>query len=629
MSFFSKHLFLPTCLLFLAATFSANAQLGFCGGNSGDPIFTETFGIGATNGPELPMGTTTYDFTTATPDDGDYTISSNTNYFDWHSTNDHTPNDTNGKMLIVNASFTAGEFYQRTITGLCENTTYEFSAWLLNLSPTNNFCTNNGNTTIPINVRFQIRDETDAITLGIGDTGSQFPTQSPTWTQHGLVFKTLPGQTSVILKMINNGNGGCGNDLAIDDIVFKSCGDNITVSNTAGENSITQCENLGPVSTTLTATPDFSIFTSHAYQWQRRTDATSWVDILGANADTYTTPLLTENTFYRVKLAEDAINLSNSFCVVLSETFEVIIVPVPEAPIGNEDITLCANDLQPLEVTVPNGVLVNWYDALTGGDLLLANSTTYATQIPGTYYAEAIGPSPEGCVSVDRTAISLSIDNVPTVTNENLIFCEGETVLLTAETAASYEWSTGETTQTINATQAGIYTVTVTNTVGCSAIKTFALVQIDQPEIDTIVSDFRNIIVNLVSQGDYEYSLNDGVYQNSPILGPVRGGLYTINVRGKNNCEVVSTSFLHFVIPNFFTPNGDGNNDTFSPEGLEFVDTYKISIFDRYGRLLQHSTNSGFSWDGTINSVALPASDYWYLIQTDVTVYRGHFALKR
>ena len=105
-------------------------QLSFCTGNSGDPIFTETFGTGITN-IQLPVGTTTYTFANAIPSDGFYTVSSTSNYFDWHDIADHTANDTDGRMLIVNADFTAGEFYRTSINGLCENTTYEFSAWMI------------------------------------------------------------------------------------------------------------------------------------------------------------------------------------------------------------------------------------------------------------------------------------------------------------------------------------------------------------------------------------------------------------------------------------------------------------------------------------------------------------------
>ena len=58
--------------------------MGFCAGNSGDPIFTETFGTGTTNN-ALPVGTTTYTYINGFPNDGFYTVSNGTfgNNFDW------------------------------------------------------------------------------------------------------------------------------------------------------------------------------------------------------------------------------------------------------------------------------------------------------------------------------------------------------------------------------------------------------------------------------------------------------------------------------------------------------------------------------------------------------------------
>jgi len=62
---------------------------------------------------------------------------------------------------------------------------------------------------------------------------------------------------------------------------------------------------------------------------------------------------------------------------------------VPDAPISNGDLNVCVNALRPLTVNVPSSIQVNWYDAPTGGNLLLENNTSYNTTIAGTYYAEA------------------------------------------------------------------------------------------------------------------------------------------------------------------------------------------------------------------------------------------------
>ena len=149
-----KHIF--SYLLLLFSFLSVYAQLGFCNGNSGAPIFVEDFGAGP-GSVSLPNGTTTYLYSNGFPNDSFYTVRNNTfgNPYDWQEIEDHTPNDSNGRFLIVNADFTAGEFYKTTVTGLCEFTTYEFSAWLLNLLKVPGFCVDLG-IEIPINVKFQI-----------------------------------------------------------------------------------------------------------------------------------------------------------------------------------------------------------------------------------------------------------------------------------------------------------------------------------------------------------------------------------------------------------------------------------------------------------------------------------------
>lgn len=612
-------------IIILLSVLKSQAQLGFCGGNSGDPIFTETFGTGTTA--QLPAGTTSYVFANMQPNDGFYNVSNNTNWFGWHDIVDHTPNDTDGRMLVLNADFTAGEFYRTTINGLCENTSYEFSSWMINLLPTSR-C---GGIGIPINVKFEIWDNTNTNLLASGDTGNISSTSSPNWQQYALIFQTLPAQTSVILKMLNNGIGGCGNDLALDDIVFKTCGDAITIEDSASNNTIYLCENEIPFSTELTAVPDFSIFASHFYQWQESTDALIWVDIAGETNQNYTIPNLNSTTYYRVLVAEDIINLTNSSCNSSSEIFEIQVVLFPIAPMSNGDLMICENDSIPLSVNVISGVTVNWYDAPTGGNLLQANSLTYNPNgVAGTYYAEAettIG----NCLSLSRTALQMIYFEIPKVTDETLDFCENTNITLRADTnipTANFLWSTSETTEQIIVTIPGIYTVDVING-GCTITKTITLNQIDNPIIESIESERNNIVVNLSNLGDFLYSIDGNIYQPNNIFFNIDGGLYTVYVKERSCDEIITTTYLHFYIPKYFTPNNDGKNDAFDLKGIEFFSTSFVSIFNRYGKLLKSSRNVPFSWDGTFAGQRLPSDDYWYVIVIDNQKFTGHFTLKR
>ncbi|NJM78930.1 MAG: hypothetical protein HC854_03605 [Flavobacterium sp.] len=170
---------------------------------------------------------------------------------------------------------------------------------------------------IPINVTFEIWNASDTVLLKSGSTGNINGSTTPIWTQYGLVFTMPAGQSAVILKMRNNGSGGCGNDLAIDDIAFSSCGDYSTITNNSiTGNSITVCPNQTISNNTLQVSTSGS--SSYFYQWQRSNDNITYTDITGQNAATFMMPSTAVTTYYRVKVAQDIANINNNFC---SNTF--------------------------------------------------------------------------------------------------------------------------------------------------------------------------------------------------------------------------------------------------------------------------------------------------------------------
>lgn len=615
---------------FLFLVFTSNlsySQLGFCLGSKGLPIFTEDFGSGTGFGPQLPAGTTSYNYVSGTPNDGDYTLSSQINLNNsWHSTQDHTPGDTNGKALIVNASFTSGEFYKRTVTGLCVNTTFEFTAWLMNVfNSSSGACSGTG---IPINVTFEIWDATETTLLKSGSTGNINGTPTPIWEQFGLTFTTLGGQTSVVLKMKNNGVGGCGNDLAIDDIMFRSCGD-FTLIATGPDNlsTFTTCQDQLPTNVNLNV---FSEGTNlNVYQWQESNDNVTWTDIAGETTDNYI-PTITSTKYFRVKVAEDAANLANPFCFTVSEIFTVTVVPKPMAPTSNGDVDICSDDPIPALIVIPGtGEQINWFDAPTGGNLLLANSTSFTPTAEGTYYTEAFVPNAT-CVSDTRTAVSFSVREIPIVADGSATFCEGTSLTISAEIdSVDYLWNTGETNKTIQVNTGGTYTVTVTNAVGCSSTRTIIVTETLIPVIEEIIIDGRTVTITTVTTGDYQYALDGMDYQDSNVFYGVTGGVRTAYVRDRR-CGRDVEEFDLIILPKFFTPNGDGYNDTYQIEGLSMIPKVKIAIFDRQGALIIYLDERNASWDGTLNGNMLPATDYWYKANfKDGKEMKGHFSLIR
>lgn len=495
---------LQLLLLYLIITFSTGtyAQLGFCPGSKGEPIFTENFGNGTTYGPALPAGTTTYPFVTGAPNDGQYTLFYHSNmYSTWHYSLDHTPDATNGpngKMLLMNANaVTSGDFYKKTVTGLCINTTFEFSAWLMNVyNPNTNYC---GAGQIPINVRFEIWNATETVLLGSGNTGNILGSPAPLWQQFALVF-TTSNETSVVLKMKNNGLGGCGNDLAIDDISFSACGDLTTVSSPLVTGStFTTCDN--PTSLQLNAATASSV--PYFYQWQSSPDGTIWTDIAGATNATYNTPALTTQTIYRVKAAQDAANVNTTYCASLSNVFTVSFLPMPAQATSDGDHTICSDQSIPaLTVTVPAGTGVNWYDAPTGGTLLQANSSSYTPTAAGTFYAESYHTT-SNCTASPRTAVSLSIVPLPDATiSGTTAICSGGNATIsfsgTPNAIVTYTVN-GGTNQTITLDSSGLASVSAT---GITAGAVYQLISVAAANPGTCVrnkNESATVTVNPVA----------------------------------------------------------------------------------------------------------------------------------
>jgi gliding motility-associated-like protein len=192
----------------------------------------------------------------------------------------------------------------------------------------------------------------------------------------------------------------------------------------------------------------------------------------------------------------------------------------------------------------------------------------------------------------------------------------------------TYLWSTGAISERITIDLPGVYTVDVTN-VNCTVTKTITVIQIDNPIINTVVSNNKNIIVSTSNTGDFLFSLNGNSYQSNNTFFDIDGGSYSIYIKSSLCDTVITAQYLHFYIPNFFTPNEDRVNDIFDLKGIEVYNTSDDPIFNRYGKLIKSSRNTSFSWDWTFNSQQIPTDDYWYTIVIDGQKFTGHFTLKR
>jgi gliding motility-associated-like protein len=106
-----------------------------------------------------------------------------------------------------------------------------------------------------------------------------------------------------------------------------------------------------------------------------------------------------------------------------------------------------------------------------------------------------------------------------------------------------------------------------------------------------------------------------------PVASPFFTTVYTLDVIDDNTCKAsdsikitVSGGITKILVPNVFSPNGDGINDTWIIANLSAYPGATVDVFNRYGQLVFHSGNSNKAWDGTFNGKPLPVGTYYYII---------------
>ena len=139
--------------------------------------------------------------------------------------------------------------------------------------------------------------------------------------------------------------------------------------------------------------------------------------------------------------------------------------------------------------------------------------------------------------------------------------------------------------------------------------------------------------VNVLGNGNLMYQLDNGAYQESNVFYNVEEGLHEIHVIDQEGCTDLYQTVRVINYPKFFTPNGDGYNDTWNINGFQSDDNAVLYIFDRYGKLIKQLFAPGVGWDGTYLGQQLPSTDYWFTVEytekQQRKLFKSHFSLKR
>ena len=592
---------LPLILCFHAPVIKA--QEGVCQGNLGENIFESgDFGSGSANilspDPGIAPG---YSYTfSGPPNDGFYLITNDMGVWPfptWLSLQDNS-SDPNGYMMVVNASFSAGNFYDQEVDGLCENTLYAFTADIINLIKRD--VTGH----ILPNVTFLLDNEVQFTT---GDVP-----QNETWITYGFTFTTAPGQTSLRLTLRNNAPGGIGNDLALDNISFRACGPQALILPTEIENI---CEDGDPIDLEATIVGDQ--YNNPTVQWQQSFDeGQNWQDISGENALTFThTELSAGDYYYRYLLANSIENLQNTKCRVISNQKIVRVVPKFWTVVD----TLC----QGLSFTVGNssydatGIYTDSLISSIGCDSIV---TLNLTILPDRGIRADAFNKPPSCFGFQDASITLS--NIENVYAPYTIAFQNENV--------------GQQANFGNL-GSGSYAFSITDFYGCSLQQQVDIV--DPPPFTLGIGE--NLSVNLGDEVrlnvNANYDIAEAVWSPEGLLNcvgdcqtievvPTVSQNYVLTATSTEGCTTVDSIFIQVNIvrkvyfPNAFSPNDDGINDFFSIFGdvPNVQEIEELQVYDRWGGLLFEGKNilpnePSAGWDGTANGDDLSSGVYVYV----------------
>ncbi len=190
----------------------------------------------------------------------------------------------------------------------------------------------------------------------------------------------------------------------------------------------------------------------------------------------------------------------------------------------------------------------------------------------------------------------------------------------------AYAWTGGFTGYQATNLNAGTYFVTITDNNNCQTVDTAVIASpsaIAVSEVMTSPSCIDNndgsiAVTATGGQSPYIYLWNNR--DTDSLAEELTAGTYYLTLTDNNDCETIKTYELPdgtetcLKIPDIFTPNGDGTNDTWIIEGIDLYPDATVEIYNRWGDLIFKSTGYTEPWDGTWHGKELPISSFIYII---------------
>jgi large repetitive protein len=393
---------------------------------------------------------------------------------------------------------------------------------------------------------------------------------------------------------------------------------NPNTSITGQPSGFTVCAGGSSTALNVTATGTGAI----TYQWYSNTTNTnSGGTLIGSATNaSYTPSVAAAGTYYYYVVATSSCSNATSNAVA------VVVNPLPTVTATSTPLSgaVCIGDNVTLNGS--GAASYTWSGGVTNGTAFAPTTTTTYT---------VTGTDANGCVNTATKLVTVNLLPTVTATSTPLsgAVCIGNNATLNGGGAASYTWSGGVTNGTAFApTTTTTYTVTGTDANGCVNTATKLITVTSLPTAAPIVASDNKVIENktlnltaAASGGTSPYNfiwtpnstINYSISgQENAVFNALKEGKVNIKyqVKDANNCEANSADFeitiepeeIVLVLPNAFTPNGDGINDEFKivASNLLGKNSFRyFEIYNRNGKLMKRVDNISGWWDGIYNNV--------------------------
>lgn len=299
---------------------------------------------------------------------------------------------------------------------------------------------------------------------------------------------------------------------------------------------------------------------------------------------------------------------TNGYCSD-ADTVQAIFNPGPVNAL--QDDTACVGQTLTLDAGNP-GATYAWSNGQSTQTIPVSSTGQYTVTVTGT----------NGCTAQFSAQANFIPPPVVQLGADTVLCAEQPLVLDAGNPGSTYQWNTGATSRTWMPTASGTYSVSVDNGY-CSVTDEIHVifnpipVRMATHQYYTCLDDDPHAVEIDAGNPDCTFLWDDG--KTTPRIMANSYGWHSVRITNSFGCTIADSALVNefcrptLFIPNTFTPNGDGRNDEWLPVGNN-VGFYEMSVFDRWGGVIFHTTDFTKGWDGTMNGNQVPNEVYAYRV---------------